>query len=125
MMAVGRQFGIAEIHRHPVLRRTLEQRPGRRVRHLALEPGVDLGLILHVPARKERRQRQLRIDDEVGAVRLGLVHQREHALDHGLPAVGLWIGPIWAAATLTTRMNGLSGCFHFAMHWPKMEQIVL
>ena len=88
MMPVRRQFGIAEVHRDLVLRGAFEQRLGRRVRHLALEPGVDLGLILHVPARKERGERELGIDDQVGALRLGLIHQRDHALDDGLAAFG-------------------------------------
>ena len=39
-------------HGHLVSSGSLEQRLRRRVRHLPLEPSIDLGLILHVPARK-------------------------------------------------------------------------
>ena len=38
-------------------------------------------LILHEPARKERRKRQLGIHDDVAARSLGLAHQRDEALD--------------------------------------------
>ena len=88
VMSIRRQLRIAEIHRHLVLRRALEQRPRRSVRHLALEPIIELGPILHIPAREEGRERQFRIDDQVGAFCFGFVHQRNHALDHGLAAVG-------------------------------------
>ena len=70
-------------------RGALEQRLGRRVRHLSFEPGIDLGLIRHVPARKERGEGQLRIDDQIGAPRLGFIHQDDHALDDSFTAVGL------------------------------------
>ena len=88
VMAVRRQLGIAEAHRHLVFGRAGKQRHRRRIRHLALEPGVDLGLILHVPAREKRRQRQFGIDDQIGPARLGLVHQRNHARNDGLAALG-------------------------------------
>jgi hypothetical protein len=88
MMPVRRQFGISEAHRHLVPRGALEQRLRCRVRHLPLEPGIDLGLIQHVPARKECGEGQFRIDDQIGALGFGLIHQRDHALDDGFAAVG-------------------------------------
>ena len=88
MVSVRRQFGIAKTHSHLVPSGALEQRLRRRVRHLALEPAIDLGLILHVPARKECGERQLRIDDQVGAAGFGFIHQRDHALDDGFAAIG-------------------------------------
>ena len=88
MMPIRRQFGIAEIHCDLVMGGSLEQRPCRRIRHLALEPGIDLGLILHVPARKKGGECELRIDDQISTLRLGFIHQRDHALDDGVAAVG-------------------------------------
>jgi hypothetical protein len=88
MMPIRRQLGIAKIHRDLVVGGALKQRPGRGIRHLTLEPGIDLGLILHVPAREERGERELRIDDQIGAFRLRFIHQRDHALDDGFTAFG-------------------------------------
>src|SRR4051794_7173532 len=42
-----------------------------RPRHLALEKAVDLGLVLEVPARKERGQGELGIDDQIAAAGVG------------------------------------------------------
>ena len=92
VVPVRRQLGIAEAHAHAVLGRPLEQRPGGGVRHLLLEPEIGLGAVLVIPAREERGQRQLGIDDEVGALGLGLLHQVEHARHHGLARVGLLDG---------------------------------
>ena len=88
MMPIRRQFSIAKIHCNLVMGGSLKQRPCRRIRHLTFEPGVDLGLIFHVPARKERGECELRVDDQIGASRLGFIHQRDHALDDGFAAVG-------------------------------------
>ena len=59
----------------------LEERPGLRAGHLRLEERIHLGVV-EQPARKERGQRELRIDHEVGAARCRLAHQADHALDH-------------------------------------------
>ena len=59
----------------------LEERPGLGAGHFRLEERVDLGIV-EQPARKERGQRELRIDHEVGAARCRLAHQADHALDH-------------------------------------------
>ena len=89
VLSLGGQLGIAEGDGDAVVPRLGEQRLGRPVRHLALEPLVDLGLVLHVPAREEGGERQLREDDEAAALRPRLLQQRQHALHHGLAAVGL------------------------------------
>jgi hypothetical protein len=87
-MAVRSEFSIAERDADLVKRCALEQRPGRGVRHLALEPGIHLGRIGHVPARKKRGQRQLGEHHEVAALRLRLIEQIDHPPDHRLAAVG-------------------------------------
>ncbi len=88
-MAVRRELGIAERERDAVLGGFLEQRARGGVRHLALEPAVDFGWIGHVPARKERSERELGIDDEIAAFGLRLLDEIEHAPHHELSAVGL------------------------------------
>jgi hypothetical protein len=67
----------------------LEQRSRLLPRHLALEPGVDVALVLEEPAREEGGERQLGIDDKVAAHSLRLPHQRDqprHDLGSGLAA---------------------------------------
>jgi len=71
-----------------VLCRAVEQRLHRRIRHVALEPGVDFGLALNIPAREEGRQRQLWIDDQIGAPALRFVHQRQHPPDDDVAPLG-------------------------------------
>jgi hypothetical protein len=88
MTTVRRQFGIAEAHRHSIFGSAGKQRHRRRIRHLPLEPGIDLRLVLDVPAREKRRQRQFRIDDQISPARLGFVHERKHARNDGLTALG-------------------------------------
>ena len=75
------EFGVAEVEADAELARGVEQRLRLGAGHRALEERVDLGLLLEVPAREERRQREFREHDEVAAVALGVAHQREHALD--------------------------------------------
>ena len=79
------QLGIAEIEADAELRRGVEERPRRLVRHLALEERVDLRLIVHPPAGKERRQRELGEHDEIAAARAGLVQVAHEALDDVAP----------------------------------------
>ena len=88
MTALRRELGITEAHGHAELSRPVEERLCVRPGHGALEPMIGLGAILMVPAREEGGQRQLRIDDEGRALRLGLFHQRNHAVDDLLAAVG-------------------------------------
>src|ERR1700730_1170825 len=92
MVSIRRQFAIAKTHSHLVPSGALEQRLRSGVWHLALKPAIDLGLILHVPARKECGECQLRIDDQVGAPGFGVIHQRDHALHDGLAAIGFLDG---------------------------------
>src|SRR5262249_14413786 len=67
----------------------VEQRTSRRIRHFALEPGVDVRLIGHVPAREEGGERKLRVNDEITFFSLGTIEQVEHTPHHRLPAVSL------------------------------------
>src|SRR5262247_3478292 len=62
-----RELGVAEIESHAHLARAFEQGPRRGVWHLALEEAVDLRFVLHPPARKKCCERQLGIDDQIGA----------------------------------------------------------
>ncbi len=64
---LDRQLGIAEIETDAESGRRLEERPCRRVGHLALEESIDLALILHPPARKERGEGELGKDHELRA----------------------------------------------------------
>src|SRR5690606_9962829 len=54
-LAVLDQLRVAEVEADAELDGSLEQRSRLRSRHLALEVGIDLRLIAHVPAREERR----------------------------------------------------------------------
>ena len=65
----------------------LGERPGRGVRHLVLEPGVDLVLRVVESAREERGERKLRIDDEPASAVRGLAHQVDEAPDDALARV--------------------------------------
>src|SRR5439155_4386687 len=65
---LDRQLGITKVKSDADLASEIEQRLRFRPRHLALEEAVDLRLILEIPARKERGQRELGIDDQVAAV---------------------------------------------------------
>ena len=58
-----------------------------------LVPVVGLGDVVDEPAREERRQRELRIDDQFHAVFRGLVEQRDHPGDDLLARVIALNGP--------------------------------
>jgi hypothetical protein len=111
MMSVRRQLGIAKTHRHLIFRGAREQRHGRCVRHLALKPGIDLGLIFHIPARKKCGECQLRINDQVCSGSPGLVHQSEHALDDDLPAIGTLDRPHLSGCDVDDSHGELSDSF--------------
>src|SRR5216683_928164 len=87
------QLGIAEIEADAELPAEVEQWPRLGVRHVALEIAVDLALVGHPPARKERRQRQLGKDDKPGAIAMRLAQQGDQPLDHRRAAVGDVYGP--------------------------------
>ena len=72
-----RALGEAEVEPHPAALGFLEQRKRAARRHLVFEEAVDLLLVLHPPAREERGQRQLGIDDEVAFHCVRLTHQLE------------------------------------------------
>ena len=82
------QFGITEIEPDPEFLREIEERPGCRIRHIALEPAVDFLLIGHPPARKKRRQRQFGKDNKPRAVAVRLAQQRAEPDNDRLAAVG-------------------------------------
>src|SRR3972149_5171777 len=67
VMSVRGELGVAKTKTHTELFRLVEERPRRRPRHLALEEGVDLTRVLHVPAGEERRERELGEHDEIRA----------------------------------------------------------
>jgi len=62
-------------------------------RHLLLEEGIDLGLVLHPPARKERRQRQFRKHDHVAAMSLSRSQQCDEPRHHVRARVSARDGP--------------------------------
>lgn len=84
MQPLGRQFAIAEGEAHAEPLGHVEQRLRGGVRHFRLEPVVELGAVFDIEAREEGGQRHLGIDEEFDALRMGLLHQRHHAGDHGL-----------------------------------------
>ena len=65
----------------------VEQRLSLRVRHRPFVPVVGFGDVVDEPTREERRQRQLRIDDELDPMPCRLVQQIDHPCDHLLAAV--------------------------------------
>src|ERR1700733_12036492 len=84
---LDRQLPVAEAKADPDFAGEDEQRLRLRPRHLALEKTVDLRLILHIPAREERRQRQFRIDNQIASVGSRLAHQVRQARHHLRPGV--------------------------------------
>src|SRR6202040_1968514 len=101
---------------------TREQGHCRCVRHLALEPGIDLGLIFHIPARKKCGECEFRINDQVCASGLGLVHQSEHALDDDFPAIGTLDRPHLSGRDIDDSHSDLPGYFNLKLDWTKKEQ---
>jgi hypothetical protein len=61
------------------LLRFREQRPRLGAGHLAFVEGIDLGLVGERPARKERRQGELGIDDQIAPHPVRLAHQLDQA----------------------------------------------
>ena len=80
-VALADDFGVAEIEAHLQLPPELEQRCGRRVRHLLLVEGVELRLVLHPPAGEEGGQRKLGEHHEPGAPSVRFAHHLHHAGD--------------------------------------------
>ena len=76
-----RKLAVAEVEADSEPGGLVEQGPGLGSRHLALEETVDLGLILHPPAGKEARERDLGEDHELAARCARLAKQLDHAFD--------------------------------------------
>jgi hypothetical protein len=96
------QLGIAEAEPDGEPPRLVEERARLRPRHLALEEGVDLRLILHPPAREERGERQLGEHDQLAAARVRLREEGEETLDD-VGAGFAAMGPSWAAPRVSRR----------------------
>ena len=79
MLPLRRQFRIAKRHCDAVIARPLEQRRCGSIGHGSLEPAIDLGLILKIPARKEGGQAELGKDDEFASGAVGFIQQGDHA----------------------------------------------
>ena len=82
------ELGVAEIEADCEPCRFLEEDLGLWSRHFALEPGVELDLVVDHPAREEAGQRQLGKDDHIGAARLRLAHHGEEPGDRGCAGFG-------------------------------------
>ena len=89
MDAVGavleQRVAEAEPHAEPL--GLVEQRLRHRVRHRALVVMVGLGDVVDEPSREERRQRQLRIHDQIAAGVGRLVKEVQQTHDHLLASV--------------------------------------
>ena len=79
--ALDHQLGIAQVEPDAQLARRVEQHLSLRTRHLAFIEGIQLGRILHIPARKESRERQLRKDHQLAPHGVRLAQMRQQALD--------------------------------------------
>ncbi len=79
---LDRKFRIAQVEADAQRARQIEQWGRFRARHRALEICVDLALILDIPARKEGRQRQFRIDDQIATHLPRLAHEGAQSLHH-------------------------------------------
>src|SRR5438128_6577314 len=106
--AVDHELRVAEAHAQAQAFRLLEEGKSLRPRHLALEEGVDLRLILHPPAWEEGGEGELGKHHEVAAVGLGPLEKLDEPLDDLRTAVGPLNGPSCAAPTWTYLEMALS-----------------
>src|ERR1700681_4513103 len=83
-VAVGGELRVAQIESDVEFLRFVEERLCGGVGHLALEEAVDLFLPCHPVARKERGQRELGKDDELGTAALRFPQHGEQALHDAL-----------------------------------------
>ena len=109
-VTVGRQLGVAEAEPDTEPGRLVEQRLGVRPRHLGLVERVELlTIVVEIPAREERRERQLGVDDELAPRLGGPVEQHQQPLDDLVARVASRpIGPSWAAPTVSTARHANS-----------------
>jgi hypothetical protein len=82
-----RELGVAEVEADAEVPGEIEQRRGRGVRHLALEPGVDRREVVVPVAREEGGERQLREDHQLRPHAVGLAQHRAQAPDHARAVV--------------------------------------
>ena len=78
MLSVRCQFRIAKRYRNAVIARALEQRCCCNVGHFSLEPAINLGLILKIPAWEKSGQAKFGKDDELATGVVGLIQQSDH-----------------------------------------------
>ena len=76
------ELGVAQAETHAEPLGLVEQRRRLVRRHLLLEEGIDLRLVGHPPARKERRERELGEHHQLAAHALGLAQMGDQPLDH-------------------------------------------
>ena len=76
------QLRIAQAEAHREALGLREQRRRLVGRHLLLEEGIDLGLVLHPPARKERGERELGKHHELASHALRLAQMGDQPLHH-------------------------------------------
>ena len=79
--ALAHHFRVAQIKANTEFHRSFEQRLGIGAGHLALEKGVDVGLIIKEPTGEKSRQRQFGENHKFGAALLGLAHHGDHPGD--------------------------------------------
>ena len=78
-IALADDLGVAEVEAQPELPSELEQRRGRRARHLVLVERIELRLVSHPPAGEEGGERKLGEHDEPRAPSVRLAHHLLHA----------------------------------------------
>ena len=98
------ELGVAEAEADPESPGLVEQRSRRRARHRRFVVVVALGEVGDVPAREERRERQLREHDQLTASLGAVSQQGDQPLDHiGSAVLGL-DGPELTATDDTVRV---------------------
>ena len=105
--ALLRELAVTDVVADAETLAFVEERLGHRRRHRRLEePPIDLGLILHPPARKKRGERELRKNDEARALGVRLTHERDQALDDDFTRVGEMDGPNLGGGDLQMSGHG-------------------
>ena len=82
VVVIKKHLGITKIKADAQFLGQIEQGLGLRRGHRGLVKGVQLRLVLDMPARKKRRQRHFWINHETGAPAMSMVHHIGHAFDN-------------------------------------------